>query len=235
MDLVIEGLRAAMRLIVERDPAVMDAATRSLAVSLGAVAVGGGLGVVAGTLLATTRCAGRGAAILLLRMGMGLPTVLIGLVGYALLSRRGPLGDFALLYSQTAIIACEAALAFPIVATWVHGAIESLDARADETARMLGAGPVRRLGTLLLETRTAVVLAFLTAFARCFSELGIAMIVGGNIKGQTRTLATATALETQRGELGRGIAMGLILLVIAAGVTACSSVLDRRRGREGRG
>ena len=118
-------------------------------------------------------------------------------------------------------------LALPILLALSHGAVSALDPRVGETAGILGAGRVRRLGTYLSEARSGILLAFLTAFARCVTELGIAMMVGGNIRLRTRTLATATALETGKGEFARGLAMGLVLVVIAIGVTALMVWISR--------
>ena len=131
---------------------------------------------------------------------MALPTVFVGMVCYALFSRRGVLGPLELLYSPCGIVCGELFLAVPIIVGITHGAVKSLDPRVGETAWTLGAGPLRRGLTFISEARIGVMLAVLTAFARCVTELGIAMIVGGNIKDQTRTLATATALETGKGE-----------------------------------
>jgi tungstate transport system permease protein len=158
---------------------------------------------------------------------MSLPTVLIGLLCYAMFSRRGPLGRFDLLYTQTVIVIGEFCLALPIIVTWTHGAIRGLDPRARETAITLGAGPVRQCLTCLSEARLGVGLAIMTAFARCITELGIAIMVGGNIAGRTRTLTTATALETARGEFERGVAMSLLLLLIALSVTVLIAWLNR--------
>jgi tungstate transport system permease protein len=162
---------------------------------------------------------------------MALPTVFVGMVCYALFSRRGPLGAFELLYTPWGIVIGELALALPIVVGISHGAIKSLDARIAETAWTLGAGPLRRWWTYVSEARVSVMLAILTAFARCVTELGIAMIVGGNIKYRTRTLATATALETSRGEFARGIALGSLLLVISLAVMALIGWLSREDQR----
>ena len=157
--------------------------------------------------------------VVLFRIGMSVPTVLIGLLCYAILSRRGPFGQYELLYTTWAIVIGEFFLALPIVTTWTHGAIVRLDPRVSETAYTLGAKPIQRILTYLNEARLAIVLAILTAFARCFTELGIAMMVGGNIRGRTRTLTTATALETAQGEFSRGMAMSFVLLLLAMGVT----------------
>lgn len=225
--MIRQGIHEAVDLLVNRDAAVMDAACRSLLVSAVAVMLASLTGITAGLLLARTRLPGNAVLVLLLRVVMSVPTVLIGLVCYAAFSRRGPLGGLNLLYTPTVIVVGEFLLAFPIVATWTHGALQRLDPRALETARTLGAGPVRRALTGLSEVRPAVFLAILTAFSRCFTELGIAMMVGGNIQGRTRTLTTATALETARGEFARGIAMSLVLLLIALLVTLAIAWLGR--------
>jgi len=168
--------------------------------------------------------------VLLFRGGMALPTVLIGLVCCAMFSRRGPLGPLDLLYSPWGVVAGEFILALPIIVTLVHGAVSNLDLRVSETARTLGAGKLRRCLTYLSEARIATVLALLTAFARCVTELGIAMMVGGNLKYRTRTLTTATALESASGEFARGIAMSLVLLLVAVIVTVAISSLGRSDG-----
>ena len=222
MDLLEQGIKEAFGLLTSGDRLVVSAAARSLQVSLVAVIAGGVLGVVIGSFLARVAFPGRGFFLMLFRVGMSFPTVLVGLVGYALLSRRGPLGEFGLLYTPAAIMIGEFFLALPIVVTWTHGGIAALDDRVADTARTLGAGRCRRWLTYLSEAKLAVMLALLTAFARCFTELGVAMMIGGNISYRTRTLATATALETARGEFARGIAMSLILFVIAVAVTVAT-------------
>ncbi len=219
MQILWDGLTEAIRLLAACDPLVMGAAWRSLWISLVAVGVAGAVGITVGSLLARKRFFGRSALVLLFRAGMNIPTVLIGLLCYAMLSRRGPLGGLDLLYTSRGIILGELCLALPIIVTWTHGAVRGLDPRVAETALTLGAGPLRRWRTYLSEARLGVALALLTAFARCFTELGIAMMIGGNIKYRTRTLTTATALESARGEFHRGVAMSLILLFMAAIIT----------------
>ncbi|NIP86546.1 MAG: ABC transporter permease subunit [Planctomycetales bacterium] len=229
MRLLWNGLTDACQLLLDRDPLVLHAAWRSLWISATAVALAALLGIAAGSLLARRRFFARGLLVLLFRAGMGLPTVLIGLVGYALLSRRGPLGTLELLYSPWAIVLGEICLAVPIIATWTHGAIGNLDPRVAETVRTLGAGTLRRWRTYLSETRLSLLLALLTAFARCISELGIALILGGNIPHRTQTLTTATATATARGDFARGVAMSLILLSIAVLVTLSIARLSRHQ------
>ena len=225
--MIREGILDAMRLLVRLDSSVLDAAFRSIWVSTLAVAAASVLGLGLGLLLARRSFPGNAATVFMFRVGMSVPTVLIGLVCYGLLSRRGPLGDFEMLYTSWAIVLGEILLALPIVATLTHGAILRLDPRIIETARTLGAKPLRRAMTYVSEARLAISLAVMTAFSRCFTELGIAMMVGGNILGRTRTLTTATALETSRGEFSRGVAMSLILLLIAMAVTLGIALLSR--------
>jgi len=220
MDLLLDGLGEAWRLLVGLDPDVMRAAWRSVWISSLAVSLAAGVGIPFGLVLARKRFPGRRVLIAVTRALMAVPTVFVGLVCYGMFARRGPLAPLDLLYSPWGIVVGELLLALPIVAAISHGAVRALDPRIAETVRTLGAGPWRRAMTYLTEVRLGITLAFLTAFARCVTELGIAMMVGGNIKGRTRTLATATALEAGRGEFARGIAMGIILLVIALGVTA---------------
>ena len=225
--MIREGIQEALKLLLRLDEAVIDAATRSLWVSIVAVVSASALGIATGLLLARKSFAGRSAVVVMFRVGMSVPTVLICLLCYGLLSRRGALGEFELLYTTWAIVLGEFFLALPIVVTLTHGAISRLDRRVFETARTLGAGTVQRSMTYLREVRLAIMLAVLTAFSRCFTELGIAMMVGGNITGRTRTLTTATALETARGEFASGVAMSLILLTIALLVTLVMALLSR--------
>lgn len=225
--MIRDGIVEALTLLWRRDASVMDAAVRSLWVSVLAVLLASLTGTVIGLLLARRPLPGHRVLIMLFRVGMSVPTVMIGLVCYAVFSRRGPLGSFELLYTTWAVVIGEFLLALPIVTTWTHGVITRLDPKVAETARTLGAGPVRRALTYLSESRLAIVLAVLTAFSRCFTELGIAMMVGGNIAGRTRTLTTATALETARGEFARGLAMSLILLLMAMLVTVAVAWLGR--------
>jgi len=227
--MIWEGIQEAAGLLLRGDAMVIDAAARSLFVSLLAVGAASVVGLPLGALLARKPFPGRGLVVMIFRAAMALPTVFIGIVCYAMFSRRGVLGPLDLLYTPWAIVAGELLLALPLVVSISHGAIQSLDPRVHETAWTLGAGPLRRLGTYVSEARTGISLAILTAFSRCVTELGIAMMVGGNIKDRTRTLATATALETGKGEFARGLAMGLILLLIAMGVALVIVSLSREK------
>lgn len=232
MELLWNGVVEAARLLASREPLVLDAAWRSLWVSSLAVLAAAAIGLPLGIVLARRRFWGRDTVVLAARVGMAMPTVFLGVVGYALLSRRGPLGPAELLYTPWAIVLGELLLALPITVSLSHGALRALDPRVAQTARTLGAGVLRRAWTYLSEARLGVVLAVLNAFARCVTELGVALMLGGNIKGETRTLTTAIALETGRGEFGRGLAMGLLLLTMALAVTVGIALLSRQTSEE---
>ncbi len=227
MELIWDSLRQALHMIFTADPTVLDAGFHSLWISGVAVTGAGVVGLPLGALLARVRFPARRIIITLFRAGMAVPTVFIGLVCFAFFERHGPLGPYDLLFTPGAIMVGEFMLALPLVVTISHGAIEALDPRVAETAKSLGAGLVRRWLTYLSEAKAGILVAMMTAFARCVTELGIAMMVGGNIKERTQTLATATALETGQGEFARGLAMGLILLLIAMIVTSLIVFLAR--------
>ncbi|MBM83551.1 MAG: ABC transporter permease [Planctomycetaceae bacterium] len=232
MQLIWQGILDAIQLAAAGDRLVLAAAWRSFWISSLAVLTAALIGMPLGSFLARVAFPGRRLLVTSVRAAMAVPTVFLGLVCYSLLSRRGPLGDADFLYTPWAIVIGELMLALPIIIGLTHGAIKSLDRRVFETAATLGAGPLFRWFTYLSEARTAVILAVMTAFARCVTELGIAMMVGGNLKDRTRTLSTATAMETGRGEFSRGLAMGILLLLIALTATVVIATLSRERDRE---
>jgi len=225
--MIFDGLSEGLGLVLRGDRLVYGALLRTLVISFSAVSCASLIGVPLGVALARGRFLGRQALLTLARAGMGIPTVFIGLVVYGLLSRRGLLGGAEMLYSPQAIVVGEFLLALPIVTALAQGAVSALDPRLDETARSLGAGQLQRLLTACSEARTGLLLAVLTALGRCMTELGIAMMVGGNIRERTRTLATAVAMETGRGDFGRGLAMGLVLVALALTLSVVVSSLAR--------
>jgi tungstate transport system permease protein len=231
VELLLDSLAEAFDLLRAGDPMVLAAAWRSLWISSCAVALAALVGLPIGTALARATFPGKRILVRLIRASMAIPTVFIGLVCFALFSRRGPLGPMELLYTPWGIVIGELLLALPIVIAITHAAVSSLDKRVAETAITLGAGVARRVRTYLSEARVGATVAILTAFTRCVTELGIAMMVGGNIKGRTRTLSTATALEASKGEFARGIAMGGLLLLIALCVVIVVSSINREEER----
>ena len=231
--MIREGIWQALSLLWELDGQVLSAAWISIRVSILAVAAASLVGVPIGVLLARRNSWLSSIYVGLFRVGMSIPTVLIGLVCFAMFARRGLFGGLELLYTQSGIVVGEFMLALPIIVTLTHAAISSLDPRVGETARTLHVGTVRRVCTYLNESRVGVLVAILTAFSRCFTELGIAMMVGGNLAGQTRTLTTAIALETTQGEFERGIAMSFILLFIAMALTLIATWFGGTRAVKG--
>jgi tungstate transport system permease protein len=166
---------------------------------------------------------------LCLRTLTALPTVVVGLLTYSLLSRRGFLGPFGLLYTQSAMVVGETILVVPLMAALTTAVISGADPRIEETALTLGASRFGAALTVLAEMRRGIAAAVATTFGRLISELGVALMVGGNIEGSTRTMTTAIALETSKGELALGFAIGLILLGVALGVNVGVAVLAPSR------
>lgn len=214
MDFILEGIREGILLAFRGDPEVMSASWVTIKVSFGTTIVASAIGLPIGWLLAAHRFPGRGAAISVIQTLLGIPTVVIGLVVYGLLSRRGPLGFADLLFTPTAIVIGLVILAVPIVSVFTMTAVSSVDERARETALTLGASSRLAAWAVLREARFGLMAAIVAAFGRVSSEVGIAMMLGGNIKGYSRTLTTGIALESMKGEFGFGIALGVVLMLI---------------------
>jgi tungstate transport system permease protein len=210
---------------------LLHATLLSLRVSVAATLIAALGGVPLGAWLGTARFRGRRAVVVASNTLMSTPTVLIGLLTYAAFSRRGPLGVLGLLYSPTAMVIGEALLAAPMFVALTRGAVETLDPRARETALTLGAGRARTLAVLVREAAPALWAAALSVFGRVVSELGIALMVGGNIRGETRTLTTAMALATSRGDFELATALGGVLLVVALGVVVAAEALKGREAK----
>jgi len=228
LEFLWDGSAEALRLVARGDREVFHAVYVSLVCTLTAVTLAALIAVPYGAWLGLYKPRGHGLQVFLLRVGMSVPTVVIGLLVFGLLSRQGPLGGLGMLYTKTAIIAGELLLAIPLLGTLVHSATASLDRRVLETAQTLGASRWRALLTVTSEVRIGLVAAYLAAFGRCITELGIAVTVGGNILMMTRTLPSSIQLELSRGDFAKALAPGLLLLVLAA-ITAA---LAHRLGRE---
>ncbi len=203
------------------------ATSLSLRVSLAATALAALAGVPLGAWLGQARFPGRRAVVVATNTLMAVPTVLIGLVVYALLSQRGPLAALHLLYTPAAMALGAALLALPLVVALARAAVETLDPRARETAVTLGAGRWRTILVLAREASPAIGAAILSAFGRVVSELGIALMVGGNIRGETRTLTTAMTLATQQGDFALAVTLGGVLLGVALGVVILAELLRK--------
>lgn len=213
-----EATLQAFLWLLEGDSTVWGIVGVSLRVALLALLSVTPLAILAGFGLATLQFPGRRSLIVLVQTMLALPTVVVGLIVYLLLTRSGPMGSFELLFTQQGMVIGQALLAFPILTAMTLSAVQGIDARVSETARTLGASPLRAALTVLTEARFAVMAAIATGFGRVLSEIGCAMMVGGNIAGVTRNITTAIALETSKGEFAQGIALGVVLVALALSV-----------------
>jgi len=210
---VTEGL-SAFDLVLAADPALVEIVRLSLLVSLSAVAVAALIGVPFGALLALIRFPGREAVIVVVNALMGLPPVVVGLAVYLLLSRSGPLGELGLLFTPQAMIVAQTILVAPILAALARQTIEDLWVEYRDEFAALNVGAGQRIVTLIWDARFSLVTALLTGFGRAAAEVGAIIIVGGNIEGFTRTMTTAIALETSKGDLALAIGLGIVLIGI---------------------
>jgi tungstate transport system permease protein len=223
-----EGLERALELVLGGDPEVLGIASLSLRVALVATLLACLVGVPVGFAVGTTRFWGRRAALTVLNTMLAFPTVVIGLLVWGLLARAGPLGGLGLLYTWWAIVLAEVILAAPIAAALTAAAVQGVDPRVRRTALTLGAGPVRALWTVAREARFALGGAVVLSFGRVLAEVGAAMIVGGNIRFQTRTLTTAVALATSQGDFALAAALSLVLIALALTVNVLLHLLQGR-------
>jgi len=212
------ALSEALRLIGTMDAQLAQIVLLSIRVSLVAVIIAALVALPVGALLAITRFPGRQAIVAVLNALMGLPPVVAGLLIYLLLSRAGPLGEFGLLFTPTAMIAAQAVLVTPIVAALTRQVIEDAWLEYEEQLRSLGANTLDAALTLLWDTRFALMTTVLAGFGRAAAEVGAVMIVGGNIDGVTRVMTTAIALETSKGDLPLALGLGIVLLVLVIGL-----------------
>jgi len=222
------SLETAVGLILSLDGEVVRTVWTSLRVSLLAIALAASLGVPLGMLLALNRFPGKRALLTGLNTLMALPTVVIGLVVYGLVSRQGPLGELGLLFTPAAMVIGQTILATPIVAHYTVAAIAGADPRIVPTLQTLGAGPLQGAWRLLGELRFALLAGVIAGFGRVIAEVGVAMMLGGNIRGTTRTMTTAIALETSKGEFGFALALGIVLLCVALLVNAVIHAAQQR-------
>jgi len=197
----------------------------SLEVSLAAAALACLFGLPLGALVAVERFPGRRAAIVILNALLALPSVVVGLVVYLMLSRAGPLGSLGILFTPKAIVIAQALLVLPIVAALARQFVEDGWREYEEQLRSLGVTPLRAIPTMLWDLRYALFTVVLLGFGRAASEVGAVMIVGGNIDGVTRVMTTAIALETSKGDLPLALALGIVLLAIVLALNAVAYVI----------
>jgi tungstate transport system permease protein len=235
MNTFSESAATALRLIAGADPVLVSIVARSLAVSAIACALACAAGLLLGAWLGVARFAGRGAVLTVLNTLLALPSVVVGLVVYLLLSRAGPLGFLGWLFSFKAMVLAQAILVLPVVAALTRQVVEDADRANGEQLRSLGAGPVLRSLLLAWDERYALLTVVIASFGRAISEVGAVMIVGGNIDGFTRVMTTAIALETSKGDLPLALALGIVLLAVVLALNALIALVRRwRLGRDDR-
>jgi len=224
-----EAAALALAMLGRGDRELMGIVSLSLRVSGAAAAIAFALGLPLAGLLAAGRFRGRHAALLLGNAALGLPAVVVGLACYLLLSRGGPLGGLGWLFTPSGMVLAQTMLALPVVVALSHRVLEPIWREHAEALRLDGAGRAEVLRQCVLIGRAGLATVLLAAFGRCVAEVGAIQVVGGNIRGETRTMTTAIALETQKGDLPMALALGMVLMAVVVLVTAATLLLGRER------
>jgi tungstate transport system permease protein len=232
MNTLSQSASMAFDLITSFDPAFLHIVGLSLAVSACACLLACSLGLMTGAWLAVVRFQGRAAVLTLLNTALALPSVVVGLALYLLLSRSGPLGFLGWLFSFKAMVLAQAVLVLPVVMALTRQTIEDAEKNHGEQLRSLGAGTFMRGLILAWDERFTLLTVIITAFGRAISEVGAVMVVGGNIEGYTRVMTTAIALETSKGDLPLAIALGIVLLTVVLLLNILISFVRRWRERQ---
>lgn len=228
MDYILQGILKAFQLLFTGDAETFSAVAATVSVSTYSMATSLAVGIPLGFLLGYFQFPGKHHVRLVVDTLLALPTVFIGLLVYAFISRKGPAGELGLLFTLPGIAIGQTILALPVVIALTATTVESVDRNLRVTLISLGAGRRQMLLTFLWEVRHGILAAALTAYGRVMTEVGISMMVGGNIKWHTRTITTAIALETGKGMFATGVALGLVLLAIAFTVNALVSFLRQK-------
>ncbi len=228
METIIQGFVEAFRLLITLDPDVLNITYRTLQVSGIATAISILIGIPIGTVLGLTRFFGRGLMVSVVNFGMGLPPVVVGFVTWIFLMRYGPLGVLGLLYTPTAMILAQAVIASPLVAGFTMAAIQAINPKLRLQILSFGATRFQYLLLLLWEARLGILAAIIAGFGGVISEVGASMMVGGNIRGYTRVLTTATVLEVSKGSFELAAGLSIILLVLSFGIMGTLSWLQQR-------
>jgi len=228
MHSIYDGFIKAFSLIVQLDRELLSIILLSLEVSGSALVIASSLGIPAGAILGLKKFRGRGFIISLSNTFMGLPPVVVGLFVYLLLSRRGPLGFMALLYTPSAMISAQTILIFPILTSLCHSAVISVDPIIRQAAVTLGATPFQAALTVIKEARYGILSGVIAGLGRAMGEVGAILIVGGNIAGYTRVMTTTIALETDKGNFELALALGIILLIISLLINIGLHLMQRK-------
>jgi tungstate transport system permease protein len=233
MNSISQSFTTAFSLIASADGVLWEIVARSLWVSGVATVLASGVGAMLGAWLAVERFWGRGGVLALLNTLLAIPSVVVGLLVYLMLSRSGPLGSLGWLFSVKAMIVAQALLVLPIVAALTRQLVEDADVLHGEQLQSLGAGSLMRAVLHVWDERFAVLMVLLAAFGRAIAEVGAVMVVGGNIEGFTRVMTTAIALETSKGDLALALGLGLVLLAVVLALNAFVGVVRSYVGRQG--
>lgn len=233
MGVIGSGIIEALKLLVTGDPEVMEITLRTLQVSGTATLISVILGVPFGIFLALNRFWGRSLLVSLVNFGMGLPPVVVGLITWLCLARYGPLGFLGLLYTPAAMIIAQAVIASPLVAGFTVAAIQSVNPKMHLQILALGANRVQFIWLLLREARLGILAAVIAGFGGVISEVGASIMVGGNIRGETRVLTTAIALEVSKGRFELATALSIILLLLSFLITAILTGIQQHRRQVG--
>ena len=228
MDYFVDGLKEAIEMLFLINRELLEIVFVSIKVSFLSITLATIVGVPFGIFVAQKRFPARDAVVTVLNTLMSVPTVVIGLMVYSLLSHKGPLGELGLLYTSAAMVIGQFILATPIISGLTVVSIKGLDKRICPTIVSLGANPIQGFFMFLHEARPGIMAAVIAGFGRVFAEVGISMMLGGNIKGYTRNITAAIALETSKGEFALGIALGIILLAVALAINIVFSYFQRK-------
>lgn len=232
MPFLADSFASAFRLIIAWDPQLAVIVKLSVTVSLISTLLAGVIGVPLAFSIAFNRFYGKRFVIMLMNTLLSVPTVVIGLFVYAFVARRGPLGSLGLLYSPGAIIIGQVLLIVPLMTALTLAAINRMDERYRQTAKTLGANGRQVMGVVFKEARFGIAAAVIAAFGRVISEIGISMMLGGNIKGFTRTITTAMALEYDKGAFTLAVALGVVLLTVSFCINFLFHFIQGKSGEE---
>lgn len=224
-----QGFAKAFELIVTLDPEVVEITVRTLVISISSCIIATVICLPLGSLIHFKQFPGKRLLISIIQTFYSIPTVVVGLLVFILFSRVGPLGVFELMYTPTIMVIGQTILIFPIVLGLTISAFSSVDRNITDTARSLGANGWQTMLVIIKEARFAVIAAVTLGFGRAISEVGLALMVGGNIRGYTRVLTTAISLETSKGDIELSIALGIILIILALIINLILNRLQQRR------
>lgn len=228
MDLLIEGMKKAIEMLLSGNPEIFEITWLTLRVSMTAILISTFIGIPLGILVGLNKFRGRRLLLVFINIGMGLPPVVAGLWITMLLWRSGPLGSLSLLYSPAAIIMAQVLVSLPIIIGLTSSAFQQIDDKMLMQIKSLGATKLQTISLLIKETRIAILAAVMAGFGRVIAEVGAAMMVGGNIRGETRILTTSIVMEVSKGNFDVALALSFILMTVAFMITFLLTILQQR-------